>query len=71
MCKHRSIHNKEILDTCSDDFMYLSCVRFVKQVRALLSPFCALTSIYELQPCHALLHTTCVNQKPQMRLPGD
>ncbi|CAK0782979.1 hypothetical protein CVIRNUC_006174 [Coccomyxa viridis] len=29
----RSIHNKEILDTCSEDFMYLSCVRFVKQVK--------------------------------------
>ena len=36
----RSIHNKEILDTCSDDFMYLSCVRFVKQVGAPLSLSC-------------------------------
>ena len=30
----RSIHNQEVLDTCAADYMYLSCVRFVKQVRA-------------------------------------
>ena len=30
----RSIHSQEVLDTCSGDYMYLGCVRFVKQVRA-------------------------------------
>ena len=28
-----SILNKEVLDTCWQDYLYLSCVRFVKQVR--------------------------------------
>ena len=26
-----SILNKEVLDTCWEDYLYLSCVRFVKQ----------------------------------------
>ena len=30
----RSIHSQEVLDTCAPDYMYLGCVRFVKQVRA-------------------------------------
>ena len=64
----RSIHNKEILDTCSDDFMYLSCVRFVKQVGAPLSPSLALCVFRELQACHALLHMTCIDRRPQMSL---
>ena len=29
----RSIHNREILETQSQDYMYLACVRFVKQAR--------------------------------------
>ncbi|BDA45850.1 Serine/threonine-protein phosphatase 2A activator [Coccomyxa sp. Obi] len=29
----RSIHSQEVLDTCSSDYMYLGCVRFVKQVK--------------------------------------
>lgn len=69
MC--RSIHNKEILDTCSDDFMYLSCVRFVKQVGAPLSPFLALVYIRELQARHTLLHMTCITRWPRMRLRSD
>ena len=34
----RSIHNREILETQSQDYMYLACVRFVKQAR---SPHCS------------------------------
>jgi serine/threonine-protein phosphatase 2A activator len=26
-----SIHSQEVLDTCGEDYLYLSCVRFVKQ----------------------------------------
>ena len=29
-----SIHSQEVLDAGADDYLYLSCVRFVKQVRA-------------------------------------
>ena len=36
----RSIHNKEVLETCSEDFVYLACVRFVKQARPLLWTCC-------------------------------
>jgi hypothetical protein len=37
-----SIHNQETLDTCAEDYLYLSCVRFVKQARAL--PACVRTT---------------------------
>ena len=57
MC--RSIHNKEILDTCSEDFMYLSCVRFVKQVRALPTPF--------LPPCSLLSRSRAISAVYDMR----
>ena len=33
-----SIHSQEVLDTSADDYLYLSCVRFVKQVRAWAQP---------------------------------
>ncbi len=35
-----SILSQETLDTCSDDYLYLGCVRFVKQVRMHLPAGC-------------------------------
>ena len=33
MIKPKSIHNQDVLDMYHDEYMYLSCIRFVKQVR--------------------------------------
>lgn len=35
MIKPKSIHNAEVLEGCSRDYLYLSCVDFVKQVSSL------------------------------------
>ncbi|GAX82685.1 hypothetical protein CEUSTIGMA_g10111.t1 [Chlamydomonas eustigma] len=33
MIKPKSIHNTEVVDTYHDDYLYLGCIRFVKQVK--------------------------------------
>lgn len=37
MIKPKSIHNQDILDTYDKEYLYLSCVKFVKQVRLCFS----------------------------------
>ena len=43
-----SILNKEVLDTCWEDYLYLSCVRFVKQARTC----CLYTTPFQTVPRH-------------------
>ncbi len=33
MIRPKSIHNPDILEEFSDEYLYLGCIRFVKQVR--------------------------------------
>ena len=53
-----SIHSQETLDTCAEDYLYLSCVRFVKQVHALLA--CLPTALcVAWRTCASPLRTCC------------